>query len=136
MEDFFKKVIEGSGIIPPEVCTKAFTSNFSNAINVEWFRRESKYEAVFYQDNNEYIALFDISGNLEKYKMYLTNEFLPESIKQNMEVKGEIMNVVLINEGNHILYEVIIRDMQLKRFLILITQLGQIIEERQLLFQE
>lgn len=130
MENFLKKVIEGNGIRPTKVCTEAFNDNFRNAINVDWSQKGTDYEAVFYLDNIEHIAVFDMTGGLVKYKMYLTDKFLPVLIKENIEAKGEIMNVVCINERNSISYEVIIRDSELKRYLILINQLGKIISER------
>lgn len=129
MEDFLKRVIEGTGIAPTARCAEAFESNFAGAINADWAQKEDKYEVVFYKDNIEYIALFDAEGTLEKYKMYLTKELLPVSIQMDLSAEREIMNVVLINEGNYILYEVIVRDYELRRFLVLVDQLGKILSE-------
>jgi len=130
MEDFLKNVIEGNNITPPKVCLKAFNHNFSDAINVDWFNRESYYEAIFYKENLEHIAHFDLSGNLTEYKLFLPKEFLPEAIKSYLESKGEIMNAVLNNKGNCIEYEAIVRDKNLTRSLILLSDLGKILEER------
>lgn len=132
MEDFLKNVIEGNSITPPKVCLHSFNHNFNNAINVDWFDRKTYFEAVFYKDNLEHIATFDISGNLIAYKLFLPQEFLPEAIKSYLESKGEIMNIVLNNKGNRIEYEAIVRDANLIRYLILLTDLGKLIEEKKL----
>ncbi len=91
---------------------------------------KSYYEAIFYKENLEHIAHFDLSGNLTEYKLFLPKEFLPEAIKSYLESKGEIMNVVLNNKGNCIEYEAIVRDKNLTRSLILLSDLGKILEEK------
>jgi hypothetical protein len=132
MEDFVKRVIEGNGITPTEKCIQAFEDNFSHAINIEWFDREMYYEAIFYKDNIEYIAIFEKDGTLKEYKSFLPNNYLPEAIKHYLEEKGEIMNVVLINKRNSIEYETIIRDKNLVRQLYLFTGQGKLIEKKAL----
>lgn len=132
MEDFIKKVIAGNGITPPSVCSQAFNANFKDAINIEWYNKKTYYEAVFYKDNLEYIASFDLKGALIEYKLFLLLEYLPEAIKLFLESKGEIMNAVLINKGNSIEYEAIIRNKNMMRSLILLSDLGKVIEEREL----
>jgi len=132
MEDFLKKMIDGNGIIPPEACLATFNQNFEDAKNVDWFDKEAHYEAIFYRDNLEHIALFTITGELMEYKMYLPVDYLPEAIKNYTESKGEIMNSVLKNKGNTIEYEIIIRDLDLKRHLILMSDLGKVLEEKNL----
>ncbi|HAF29454.1 MAG TPA: hypothetical protein DCG75_10445 [Bacteroidales bacterium] len=132
MNNFVKRVIEGNGITPPIICLNAFNSNFNDTINVEWFDRADHFEAIFYKDNLEHIAIFDLSGSLVEYKLFLPVEFLPEAIKTYLESKGEIMNSVLINKGNTIEYEVIVRDANFTRYLILLSDLGKVIEEKKL----
>ncbi|VXD16116.1 hypothetical protein [Marinoscillum sp. 108] len=132
MDDFLKKVIDGSEATPPESCLLTFDRNFPKAINIDWSEKEAKFEAIFYQEDIEYIAMFDQQGLLEKYTMYLTPDLLPVAIKTHMDQLGEIMNAVLINEGNQLLYEVIIRDANLKRYVLMVDQLGKVLEERKL----
>ncbi|MEQ8581586.1 hypothetical protein [Marinoscillum sp.] len=127
-----KKVIDGNEVTPPASCLLTFDKNFPKAISIDWSEREAKFEAIFYQEDIEYIAVFHPQGLLEKYTMYLTPELLPVSIKTHMDQLGEIMNAVLINEGNQLLYEVIIRDADLKRYMLIVDQLGKILEERKL----
>lgn len=130
MIDFLKGVVQGDTLEPSEKCLEAFLLNFEGAINIEWTRKGVKFEAIFYKDNIEHIALFEQDGSLERYQMNLSPNLLPESIKTDMEQKGEIMNVVLINEGNNIQYEVIIRDTNMDRHLIFVSQLGKVIHDK------
>ena len=132
MEDFIKRVIVGNGITPPEICVKGFSENFIDAINIEWFDRKEYFEAIFYKDNIEHIASFRKNGSLIGYKSFLTGNYLPEAIKLLSQEMGEIMNVVLINKGNSIEYEVIIRDNKLKRHLYLYSNTGALIEQKEL----
>lgn len=130
MEGFLQKVIQGDKFTPPDICLQVLYENFKDAINVEWLHRKTHYEAIFYQDNIEFIAVFSVGGQLEEYKMFLPENFLPETIKSYLESKGEIMNVVLVNKGNCIFYEAIIRSKELTRSLVLLSDLGKVIEEK------
>ena len=132
MKDFAKKIIDGNRVTPPEICLPAFHENFPGAINVDWFIRGKHFEAIFYKDSIEHIARYDKKGKLEEYKMTLTPSLLPELIKNKLEMKGEIMNVLLINKGNCLNYEAIIRDENLNRHLVLFSNLGKILSENAL----
>ncbi len=132
MNDFFKQFLNSEEINVPQVCIEAFSKNFDGAVSVEWFDTETYFEAIFYKDQMEYIADFNKLGKLVEYKMHLPVEYLPEAIKITLENRGEIMNAVLKNKGNSIEYETIVRDNQLARKLIIITDLGKVIEEKQL----
>lgn len=129
MNDFLKKVIEGSDNSPSTICLEAFNQNFQDAVNIDWYKRDDYYEAIFYKDSLEHIANFDFSGNLIEYKLFLPDGFLPESIKTIAESKGEIMNSVMKNKGNSLEYEIIIRDENLKRYLLHLSDLGKVIDE-------
>nr|WP_321452942.1 hypothetical protein [uncultured Carboxylicivirga sp.] len=124
MKNFFKKIIEGSSIKPSVLCQKSFNDNFRDAINVEWINKEALYEAVFYRNNIEHIALFDSNGMLLEYRQNLPVEYLPEQIKTLVLEKGEIMNSVLKNKVNTVEYEIIYKDKSHQRFLILLSELG------------
>ena len=132
MNDFLRKVVAGDGVRPPEVCLQSFNQNFKDAINVEWFIKESYSEAIFYKNKLEHIAIFSPSGDLREYRLNLPLEFLPEPIQKSVLSKGEIMSSVMRNKGNLIEYEVIVRDIQLNRYLIILSDLGKISEEKRL----
>jgi hypothetical protein len=129
MGDFLENIVSGSGIEGPEILQKALFKNFEQAINVEWQLRNNRYEAIFYIGTIEYMAIFSKAAELEEYKMFLPVEYLPASIRQQIESKGEIMNVLLINKGNKILYEAIVRNEKKIRKLILMTNTGSTLQE-------
>jgi hypothetical protein len=129
MMNFFSKIFGDSIFSPPEIVKNSLKERFPSVINVEWNKTGENYEAIFYKDNIEYIANFDRSGVLIVYKMFLTEGFLPEKIKSTMKGKGEIMNVVMINKGNCITWEIIYRDKELIRYLMLFNEIGAILEE-------
>jgi hypothetical protein len=128
--EYLDKLMKGSNVEPPAICSDAFEKAFSNALNPEWYFRDGCYESVFYQDKLEHIAIFESTGRLLEHKMYLPEEFLPDQIKKKLRSRGEIMNAVLINKGNLIEYEAIIRDASLTRYLITCSHLGVFREEK------
>lgn len=132
MKDFLKKIINGNGVVPSQVCLQAFAHNFTYAINTEWYHRDDFFEAIFYKDEHEYIALFDLRGRLISYKLNLPAAYLPAPLKELAESKGEIMNVLMNNKGNKVEYEVIVRDQELIRYSLTLAELGQLIEEKML----
>lgn len=132
MEQFLKNLIQGSRINPPQSCLDAFNMHFEGTVNTEWFKSDASFEAIFYKDNMEYIALFTPDGILDSYRMFLPVGYLPEFIKNSMESYGEIMNCVLINKTNTIEYEIIYRDKTMARHMIRLTGLGGMLDERPL----
>ncbi len=130
MKDFLKKVTKGIGISPSKICLHAFNQNFKDAINVDWYSKGDYYEAVFYKENLEHIAIFSLSGSLIEYKLYLPEGYLPLPIKNMAETIGEIMNAVMRNKGNMVEYEIIVRDSKLTRHLITLSDIGSLIEEK------
>lgn len=130
--NFIKSVLTGSETRPPEKCIRSLNSNFGRARNIDWFRTGRSYEAVFYKDSIEHIAVFNSAGKLQEYKMYLPLDFLPAPIRKKLEMRGEIMNIVLVNRRYSFIYEAIYRDSDLNRYMILLTEFGDVIEEKQL----
>jgi hypothetical protein len=130
--EFLDKLMKGSSVEPPAVCSDAFEQAFTNARNPEWYFQNGYYESVFYQDKLEQIAIFESTGKLREHKMHLPEEFLPDQIKKKLRSRGEIMNVVMINKGNLIEYEAIIRDTSLNRYLITCSHLGIFKEDKML----
>jgi len=122
--------MKGTGISPSVVCQQSFAENFTDAINVEWNETDGSYEAIFYRYNLEHIALFSLEGMLMEYRKKLPAEYLPEPIKNLALARGEIMNAVMNNKGNLLEYELIVRDKGLTRYLLLISDEGELKEER------
>ena len=132
MKEFLKRVLMGNGDKPSEVCLRSFNQYFKEAINVEWFRKDDHFEVIFYKDNLEHIAIFSLMGVLIEYRHSLPPSYLPGPVKASASAKGEIMNAVLKNKGNNIEYEIIIRNSALDRYLVNVTELGKIKEEKKL----
>ncbi len=132
MDKFLKNVVEGNGDSPSVVCLQSFNQNFKQAINVEWFRKDNRYEAIFYKDNLEHIALFSLTGSLIEYRINVPSDYLPASITRLLSSKGEIMNSVMRNKGNRLEYEVIVRDQELNRTQITLSDIGKIMGVKKL----
>jgi hypothetical protein len=132
MNSFINNLIEGNSITPPEVVLNNFRKIFENAVKTEWHQRADYYEALFYNANIEHLALFDGQGILREYKMYLPEGHLPSVISSAVPEGCEIMNKVLINQGNSINYEIIYRDKNLKRYLLLLNETGSVLKQQNL----
>jgi len=132
MEDFIKKVINGDGCIPPQECLNAFDNKFRTAISVEWYSRDGNYEAIFYKNKLEHVALFSPNGELTEYKLMLQAEYLPVGIIDSVKNRGEIMSAVLKNKGNALEYEVILTNRDMTRSLLLFSEQGKIISVKEL----
>jgi hypothetical protein len=126
------KLVEGVGIKAPKACTDSLELNFSRATNIEWHQIKSYFEAIFYQDNLEFIALFKADGELIEYRRVVPEGYLPFAIRQLVLEKGEVMDRVLVNRGNELYYEVIYRDQDLNRFVLLINDLGEVVTHKKL----
>jgi hypothetical protein len=130
MNELIIRAIKNEGVKPPQECLNALDKNFSGAVGVEWFEESRHFEAVFYKDELEYIALFNSNGVLLEYRRIVPQGYLPHAVRHFILKKGEIMNRVLLNRGNEVLYEIIYRDADNKRFMVLLTDLGDIREEK------
>lgn len=126
------KLVEGEHIKLPKTCMDSLKGNFIHAINIEWAKSNGDFEAIFYQDNLEYITLFKADGELIEYRRIIPEGYLPYNIRQLVMKKGEVMNRVLVNRGNELFYEVIYRDQELNRFMLLINDLGKVISHSKL----
>ena len=124
--------MEGDGLETTEACLISFRENFDQAVNVEWFQKEGKFEVIFYKNHIEHLAVFQPGGELLEYQQNLSKEYLPEHIKKLSLRSGEIMNSILRNKGNRLEYEIIVRDPQMMRYLLLISDNGTLLEERKL----
>ncbi len=132
MHNFIKKIVEGSHILPNKSCLTAFQHNFSDAVYTEWYEKNGMFEAIFYQHNLEHIATFNPEGELLEYRQNLPIEFLPGHVRYKAGEEGEIMNALLINKGNLLEYEIIVRNGELVRHVLKISEVGEVKEVRQL----
>lgn len=132
MKDFLQKVINGNGISPSEDCLRSFKENFAEAVNVDWYDRKTYFEAVFYNGNLEHIAHFSPDGKLMEYRQLLPFDYLPGPLRDLAYEKGEVMSIVLKNKGNMIEYEIIVSNPRRKRYLLTLSDSGELKEEKAL----
>lgn len=132
IKNFMEKIVRSTSITLPPIYGETFLKNFKGAINVEWSEKGDQYEAVFYRNNLEHLANFNKAGNLIDYRMILPVGLIPLAVKNYLESKGEIMSFILINKGNSLIYEAIVRDKDLNRFQIEMSDLGEEISSKQL----
>lgn len=116
----------------PEAAKTKLIAQFPNAVNVEWDVKKGIYEAIFYLDDVEHIALISADGRLKEYKKNLWPNELPEKITAECNQLGEIMNAIVIFEDGKKFFEVIVRDSSLKRKLLLFDESAALIESRKL----
>jgi hypothetical protein len=105
-----------------------FTEKFPDAKNVEWEKKKTFSEAIFYLNDIEHIARFSDKGILEEYRKNLWPDELPENIKTSGATFGEIMNGIVIYRDDEILYELIIRNDKLDRFEYLFDNNGKVLK--------
>ena len=103
---------------------------FPGAINVEWFQTENDFEAVFYDNDTEKIARFSPEGEWIETRINLDITGLNNNIRISAEQHGEMMNAILIELHDEKKYEVIVRDEQLNRFLLILSDSGEIIKNQ------
>ena len=132
MDEFLRKFIEGDGSTPPAACEYTFRNKFSKALNVEWHARDEYYEAVFYRNKLEHVAVFTPSGVLTEYKVMLPEGYLPGKIIDLLNERGEIISAVLRNKGNYLEYEVIIIDSNNQRIMMICSEQGNILTSSEL----
>lgn len=124
----FKKVFPHFSKKPVKTIEKEFKHLFPNAINVEWTVCPDCDEAIFYQNEQEFIARFDKKANLIDYKINLDIHALPENVKEAAQKHGEIMNAIAIYKEKGLdSYEIIFRDSHLTRFTMLTSASGTIL---------
>jgi len=128
---FIKIFRSQPGNIPEHVKT-GLSRYFPDAINIDWEHKKNIFEAVFYLNDVEHIARFSKKGELIEFKKNLWINELPKTITDKCKKEGEIMNIIAINRGKNQFFEVIIRDLRLKRKLLLFDQSASLISSHKL----
>jgi len=110
----------------PELVKNEFSVRFKGAINIEWDKKPTYYEAVFYLNEVEHIAQIGDDGQLIQYKKNLWPAELPALVKESCLKEGELMNAIVIVKNKDKTFEVIVRDANFERTLLLVTEAGEI----------
>lgn len=124
MKNLFPAIFKNHPKNIPGTVVKCLKAHFPEAINIEWEPKENIFEAVFYLNEVEYIAHITRQGKLVEYKKNLWINELPDSVNAKAVKFGEIMNAIVISKGAEQFYEVIIRNKELNRKLLLFDSNG------------
>lgn len=129
MKNILSKIFRFTNVSLPDLVKNSFMEKFGDSINVEWLQTDDSYEAIFYLEEIEHIAHFDITGKLLNLKKNLPIHTTPVHIKEKATLHGELMNIIEIREDEIVGYELIIRDEALIRFSLLLNEKGGLIQK-------
>lgn len=132
MQNIISKIFHANKTKPAKAILKSFIVNFGHTLNVEWHKEKENFEALFYIDDMEHIALFSPDGQIiEKKRNLLLSSGKPEIAIQASKV-GEMMNLIEIERDGVIFFEVIARDLYLDRYYILLDNEGKVLDKKKL----
>jgi hypothetical protein len=132
MQNILSKIFHTNKTKPAKAILKSFIAHFGHSINVEWHNEKENFEALFYIEDMEHIALFSPEGHmLEKKRNLLLSSAKPEIAIQTQNV-GEMMNLIEIERDGMIYFEIIARDLYLDRYYILLDYNGNVLDKRKL----
>ncbi len=124
MRNLFSALFKSHPKNIPDTVAQCLKTNFPEAINLEWETKENIFEAVFYLNEVEHIAHITPEGKLIEYKKNLWVNELPALINTEATKLGEIMNAIVIIGEEQQFFEVIIRDSNYNRKLLLFDKNG------------
>ncbi len=127
--NFFGKVFRSGSQHPPKKITEHLSARFPQAQSVEWNRHGSLYEAVFFDNDTEMIARFDCDGTLTELRINVAPARIPQFLLDNIAPEFETMNCIEVHVNQSMYYELIIRDNEFRRFLIMADKAGTILEK-------
>ena len=133
IKNFFQKIFSPHKEVQvPSVVVDLFQEHFSDSLNAEWQKNEESYEVVFYRDDREHIATYQKDGVLLSLKINLLHNLVPEVIELAVKEHGELMNAILIESKGVKSYELIVRDKDLVRFSLLLSESGDMLRKEKL----
>ncbi len=132
MKHILSKIFHFSSVTVPSKVKNLFLQKFGESLNIEWFKTDDFYEAIFYLEDIEHIARFDSAGELLNLKKNLPIQSTPQHIKDKAAEHGELMNVIEISESEIVGYELIVRDDGLIRFSLLLNEKGGLLHKSKL----
>ena len=131
--NFFQKIFTGGkGIELPTLVKQEFEKQFSNSLNIEWQKNGDLFEAVFYINEAEHIAVYKNDGASVCLKINLPLIGVPENIQHVAKEEGELMNAIQIECDGILKYELIVRDKNLVRYSLLLNEKGTILKKEKL----
>jgi hypothetical protein len=132
MQNILSKIFNSNKTKPPKSILHSFEKIFGHSINVEWHKESENFEALFYIDEMEHIALFTPDGHIVVQKINLLLTSAPLPVAAQAKNIGEMMNLIKMVRNGTVNFEVIARDLYLDRYYLLLDEDGQILEKRKL----
>lgn len=132
MHAILEKLFHSHKIKPTKAVIKAFIEKFGHSKNIEWHSDSGNFEAIFYLDDVEHIALFARDGRIIEIKRNLRLSDASPQVALQAQGIGEMMNLIEIERSEGIFYEVIARDAHLDRYYLFVTGEGEILDKEKL----
>ena len=124
MKDLLNEIFKNDEPRPSVEVLRGFTKSFPGAINAEWMKDRDEWEVIFYQDQVEKIVRLSAAGNVLETRTNISIGEIPLVIQDTAARRGEIMNVILIRRFDEVYWEIIYRDKELVRFLLILNKDG------------
>lgn len=130
MNKLLKKIFLTPSKHIPEKVKEALYAQFPEALNIEWDFKKGVYEAVFYVNEIEFIAMISEDIGIIEYKQNLRLDEIPSHITKECVNSGEIMNAIAITKETAIFFEVIVRNKKMERSALLLNESGMLLENK------
>ena len=127
MDEFFKALLIGKSEKPDQIYIDGLLELCPEAKSIEWYIDGNIHEAIFVESGQEKVARFSDECKLIDLRINLHTEDIPEKIRKVLELHGEIMSSILIQEENNTKYEFVLRDKLMKREIIFTDKKGIIL---------
>lgn len=132
IDKLFKKIFTPSPLAPPEQLQNKFHAIYKKVKNLEWIEYQNDWEAIFIKDGEEYIIRMNLEGSVLDQKVNLPLQKVPQAVLECTRQHGEVMNIIQATSGDLHKYEIIMRDHDLNRFLLLISETGELLHRSSL----
>ncbi|MDM8159248.1 hypothetical protein QUH73_05385 [Labilibaculum sp. K2S] len=130
-KNLFRKIFNDSQeSLTPQAIINTFNNQFDSPLNTEWHKTDQFYEAIFYKNELEHIAVYRANGTYVCLKINLQLESIPDTIYQAIKSHGEVMNAIKINYTDLQNFELIVRDQNLIRYSLLLNAHGEILDKK------
>lgn len=131
--DFLRNIFRRRTARIPRKVLHSLKKHFPNAKNVEWNKTDDMiFEAAFYDEDIEKLAKFTSSGFLTEIRINTDINTVPALVRNSIDPGLEVMNCILVFTSENTFYELIVRNSELVRYLLIIDALGHVIRMEKL----
>ncbi len=124
--------IFGSRKKPSEILKNGLLKHFPLARSIEWNGLGNCFEAIFYDGDAEKIARFNSDGVLLEQRVNIAEGGIPEVIIASLGTDYELMNCIELQQPGSLQYEIIARDKNLIRYLLIFDTKGLLVSKSKL----